>query len=168
MYQSIPIYHPRANPLALDFWEKLRSNSLVCWQLKWSNAQLTSCSKSILNPTTSRLFEKLSTVNRGAMTPEPGVHTECRKNYKILLLMMLTSVLTQESNTWLDGSHWGSNCPCYEVILRQMPGICLRGWRLGGWDVWAVWELTGTLQISIKTNLHIFKFWSCVVQNHQT
>ena len=39
------------------------------------------------------------TVNRGAMTPEPSAHTECRQNYKILLLMMLTSVLTQKSNT---------------------------------------------------------------------
>ena len=66
------------------------------------------------------------------MTSEPGAHTECRKNYKILLLMMLTSVLTQKSNTCLDGSHCGSNCPCYEVILLQMPGICPRGWRVGG------------------------------------
>jgi len=58
MYQSIPkLPTPpsptppvRANPRAFDFFEKFWSNSLLCWQFRWSNAPPVRVSKSVKSP----------------------------------------------------------------------------------------------------------------------
>ena len=42
---------PRAIPGAFDFFEKFWSNSLLCWQLRRSNAPLVRASKRVKSPT---------------------------------------------------------------------------------------------------------------------
>ena len=51
----------------------------------------------------SQLIISKRTVNIGAMTSECGAHAERGKNYIILLLATLTSILTQELNAFLGG-----------------------------------------------------------------
>lgn len=64
-------------------------------------------------------------------------YAQCGKNYKILLLVMLTRIFTRKSNAPLDKF---PNFHCKEKNSSQMPGNAW-GW---GWG-WAILELTGTL-----------------------
>ena len=80
------------------------------------------------------------TANIGAKSCKHHAHTECSKNYKILLLATLSSILTQKgSNDRLGRPHFGSNSPLYGQNGGQMAGVCTG--RGGGW---AVLELTAT------------------------
>ena len=80
------------------------------------------------------------TANIGAKSCKHRAHTECSKNYQILLLATLSSILTQKgSNDHLGRPHFGSNSPLYGQNCCQMAGVCTR--RGGGW---AVLELTAT------------------------
>lgn len=72
------------------------------------------------------------------MTHDHGAYyAQCGKNYKILLLVMLTRIFTQKSNAPLDKF---PNFHCKEKNSSQMPGNAW-GWVWG----WAILELTGTL-----------------------
>ena len=54
-----PPPHPfQANPQAFDFFQKFWSNSLVCWQFRWSNAPSASASRSVKSPIQQWLFNK--------------------------------------------------------------------------------------------------------------
>ena len=80
------------------------------------------------------------TANIGTKSCKHHAHTECSKNYKILSLATLTSILTQKgSNDRLGRPHFGSNSPLYGQNCGQMAGVCTG--RGGGW---AVLELTAT------------------------
>ena len=80
------------------------------------------------------------TANIGAKSCKHHAHTECSKNYKILLLATLTSILTWKgSNDCLGRPDFGSNSPLYGQNCGQMAGVCTG--RGGGW---AVLELTAT------------------------
>ena len=72
--------------------------------------------------------------NIGAKSCKHHAHTECSKNYKILLLVTLTSILTWKgSNDRLGRPHFGSNSPLYGQNCGQMAGVCTG--RGGGWVV---------------------------------
>ena len=80
------------------------------------------------------------TANIGAKSCKHHAHTECSKNYKILLLATLTSILTWKgSNDCLGRPHFGSNSPLYGQNAGKMARVCTG--RGGGW---AVLELTAT------------------------
>ena len=53
------------------------------------------------------------TVNRSNDPLTRRVHAELGKNYEILLLATLTSVLTRKLNARLGGRHFGSNSALY-------------------------------------------------------
>ena len=80
------------------------------------------------------------TANIGTKSCKHRVHTECSKNYKILLLATLTSILTWKgSNDRLGRPHFGSNSPLYGQNCGQMARVCT-----GRGRGWAVLELTAT------------------------
>ena len=89
-------------------------------------------------PTLTGFFKRSQrsnkTVNIGAKSCKHHAHTECSKNYKILLLATLTSILTRKgSNDRLGRPHFGSNSPLYGQNCGQMAGVCTgRGGRMGG------------------------------------
>ena len=65
------------------------------------------------------------TANIGAKSCKHHAHTECSKNYKILLLATLTSILTRKgSNDRLGRPHFGSNSPLYGQNGGQMARVC--------------------------------------------
>lgn len=66
------------------------------------------------------------------MTRERVAHAECRKNYEILLLATLTSVLTRTSNARTGVPPLGQNPHWTEQTSSQMPMVCRAGG--GGWD----------------------------------
>ena len=45
-----------------------------------------------------------------AMTRKCSANAECEKNYEVLLLAALTSILKLKWNAWLAGPYFGSNC----------------------------------------------------------
>ena len=170
MYQSIPKLPmpPPSSPWAFEVFEKFWCNYPVCWQFRWSNAHSLALQKASNPPLTSNCSKisqciKLSiqichsrkptftgflkgsqrsnkTAHIGAKSCKHHAHTECSKNYKILLLAMLSSILTQKgSNDRLGRPHFGSNSPLYGQNGGQMAGVCTG--RGGGW---AVLELTAT------------------------
>ena len=65
------------------------------------------------------------------MTHGHDAHAESGKNYEILLLATLTSVLTRKSNAHLGGPHYGSNSPLYGA----KPQSNARGMRMGGFGI---------------------------------
>ena len=89
-------------------------------------------------PTLTGFFKRSQrsnkTANIGAKSCKHHAHTECSKNYKILLLVTLTSILTRKgSNDRLGRPHFGSNSPLYRQNCGQMAGVCTgRGGRMGG------------------------------------
>ena len=65
------------------------------------------------------------TANIGPKSCKHHAHTECSKNYKILLLATLTSILTWKgSNDHLGRPHFGPNSPLYGLNCGQMARVC--------------------------------------------
>ena len=88
-------------PGRLTFLTKFSSNSLVCWQFRWSNASPASTSSppaTIQNYSnaSNRLFKRRYPTNEtqpkyGPTKCERSAHAECGKNWEILLLVKLTT-----------------------------------------------------------------------------
>ena len=53
------------------------------------------------------------------MTHGHDAQAECGKNYEVLLLATLTTVLTRKSYAQLGGAHFGSNSPLYGTKLQS-------------------------------------------------
>ena len=78
-----------------------------------------------------------------------------KEYYKIFLLVMLSSDLTQKSNAQLGRPHFGSNSPLYGAKLRSnargMPWVGGVGGEMGGYGIdWYIAVLS-TFKTTAKT-----------------
>ena len=89
-----------------------------------------------------------------------------KEYYKIFLLVMLSSDLTQKSNAQLGRPYFGSNSPLYGAKLRSnargMPWVGGVGGR------WAVMELTGALQSYQLLRQRVRQFNLCPANKQET
>ena len=127
----------------LTFLKKFSSNSLVCWQFRWSNASPASTSKRVISPAHQRLFKTIpirqtvySNVDILRNTTKiwsNKMRTQCSCWMRKELRNPFACEADHESQMCYWVGHILGQVPhCMEQNSSQMPGVC----PVGGGQFW--------------------------------
>ena len=137
-------------PGRLTFLKKFSSNSLVCWQFRWSNASPASTSKRVISPAHQRLFKTIP-MRQTVYSNVDILRTKhnqnmVQQNVNAVLMLNVERIERSfclwswppQSNALLGGPHFGSSSPLYGAKLQSNAWGLPSGGR-------AVLELTSKL-----------------------